>query len=100
MAKIYDVCKLCGKKRFLNFMGLCKRCSKDPKAHEIVEKAINKHQADLAIAAEDAAKQEAQEAQEAEEVAKEEQPSTGDTASSEAEKGASEQKAEPVKKNT
>lgn len=62
---MYDRCKLCGQSKFLNFMGLCKRCGKDPKAHAIMDAAVEQRRENLAAAAVDAKKAATEAAQEA-----------------------------------
>lgn len=41
MAKPYNICKICGTKRFLNFAGLCTKCNKNA-SRETVDNALDK----------------------------------------------------------
>jgi myo-inositol-1-phosphate synthase len=44
MTKPYSICKICGKRRYLNFAGLCKKCNKNIAGLEIVENALENKQ--------------------------------------------------------
>lgn len=63
MAKIHDRCKLCGAMKFLNYIGLCKRCNQSPDAIKIINKAVAERQERLDEEAADAAKEARHDAQ-------------------------------------
>ena len=44
MGKKYGKCKLCKSEKFLNYAGLCKRCSQKAVSSDIQEEAIEKQQ--------------------------------------------------------
>lgn len=47
MLKPYGTCKLCESSNFLNFAGLCKRCSKKEASSEIILEALRKQERTL-----------------------------------------------------
>ena len=80
MAKTFDVCRVCKAKKFLNSLGLCKRCCHTPEGLKVMRVTITKQhelfeaeQEAEAQAAEQAAQEEAAEesAQEGEETSQE-----------------------------
>ena len=44
MGKTYGKCKLCKSQKFLNYAGLCKRCSQKAVSSDIQEEGIEKQQ--------------------------------------------------------
>ncbi len=42
MAKPFNICKICGSRKFLNFAGLCKKCNRNVAGLEIIEHALEK----------------------------------------------------------
>ncbi|MCG7848300.1 MAG: hypothetical protein MIO93_03865 [ANME-2 cluster archaeon] len=64
MAKPYNICKVCGARKFLNFAGLCTKCNKNVAGLEIVEKALEKKHEMLESQAEMQAEMEAHQSEE------------------------------------
>lgn len=48
MAKAFEVCKVCGARRFVNFAGLCKSCNKTKEGFKFVEQALGRRDERLA----------------------------------------------------
>lgn len=48
MAKTFDVCKVCSAKKFLNSLGMCKRCAHTSEGVKLMRSTINKQHAAFA----------------------------------------------------
>lgn len=72
MAKTLDICKVCKSRKFLNFVGLCKRCMKTPEGIKITKTVTNKQHAAFEEEQEEAAAQARHDAEVAEEAPVEE----------------------------
>jgi len=89
MAKTLDICKVCKSRKFLNSVGLCKRCMKTPEGLKYTRMVTNKQHAAFEEEQEEAAAQARHDAEVAvEEAPVEEAASEEKTAAPAAEKKA------------